>query len=635
MESPTKIAPETGGNSTNIENTNSPQAANETAAKKLAPRSSNQFRVGPPFGTTVVARHIYNDALGEKMTPQITARLDRGFNLIDGLWIGYKRNYFTLVAAFCFEDQPLSVCSTSTFLCLDTNQRQKLLYFKLRLVSTCAEDKKTQISLVQHTAKRDKGPQFSPPVYNAVPGRLPGHHVMKLVANIRNGDKISRCNRLFHLPHSERQQLVATTKCILSTYPDDKEVSLVARYERIQFLSSASGTRKQSSTNNKHYILEVQLLGVTEQGDVVLAYTQTPPLIVRGRSPSNYTSGEKKKRSSLEKIDDNFITDQENLDVPTRKKARIRSRKALQPLGNTRQKSPPLFLDSDSSHGNKQKSTEKVNSKKGQGENYSGEKHFSGITSAGSFGGGTNYFANANSVRRFDHHGNICSQGNTIGHESSNSYAQSPGQPEYVIPQDLSLVPQSVSDASFPEVTYTSLSDREPLNTYYNYRPRKITFSKLEEALRKYEAAKETLENLLQCSLGSNASWNLTIGATQDVNNWRSSSTPLQIRHLADNPASTPSKTKGHRPVLLCKHGLKKRTTAPRKVYSSSDLGSDNCDSSFRRFKEELEVLKSTILIRPAASLGNDLLSPLSTLNSEKEKEYVDWGDSSRPFSTI
>lgn len=260
------------------------------ANKRLAPRSSNQFRIGPPFCATINKIPIYNSK-NAVVTPKICARLDRGFNLIEGEWIGYKRNYFTLVASFFFVDCPLNIAATDNFFYYDSqNCKHHLTAFKIMLTSICPEDNASAVTLVQHTAKRDRGPQNAPPVYYAVPGQLPPHLTMKLVANIRNGEKIDRCNRLFYLLQEEVLHIVlAHPTAILAKYPRDRSISLVSRYERIQFSSAGCGNRKSASTNNKHYILVIQLLGEDTTGhDVVLAYSESPPLVVRGRSPSNY-----------------------------------------------------------------------------------------------------------------------------------------------------------------------------------------------------------------------------------------------------------------------------------------------------------------------------------------------------------
>ena len=77
----------------------------EAAARKVAPRSSDLFRVGPLFSETRHHQDIYCKKNDLDVNPVLEARIDRGFETGEhGTWIGYKRNYFTLVAAFLLED---------------------------------------------------------------------------------------------------------------------------------------------------------------------------------------------------------------------------------------------------------------------------------------------------------------------------------------------------------------------------------------------------------------------------------------------------------------------------------------------------------------------------------------------------
>lgn len=260
---------------------------------RLAPRLSSQFRVGPPFGDstnylsiTCTSKRSKGSYL--KIQPKVSARLDRGFDLINGEWIGYKRNYFTLVAAYSLAPLTFTESLSHQFFLTTKNQQDLRIHrFRVCLTSHCAEDECSPISLIQHTAKRDRGPQFTPPAHDAVPGELPKHDLMRLVANIRNGDKISQCRQLFFMTKEEVAGI--SSDGILAYYESGVDIARVARYERVQFLSSGAGTRKLASTNNKHYLLVVKLTAVTEDGEEhILASTKTPPLVIRGRLPSNY-----------------------------------------------------------------------------------------------------------------------------------------------------------------------------------------------------------------------------------------------------------------------------------------------------------------------------------------------------------
>lgn len=259
------------------------------SARKMAPRSSNQFRIGPPFGPTIVEK-IIMDERNSQVSPEISARVDRGFDMIDGDWVGYKRNYFTLVASFQFLDLPLNICNTSQFRYLEGNIHVCITSFKLCLRHTCRDQESYRTTLVQHTAKRDRGPQFEPPEYLIVPGELPPHEIMRELANIRNGPKISFYDRLFYMLNKEREEITAKCDGIISTYPPDSRVALVARYERIQFQTIAIGSRRALTANSNLTFLVIQFVGVADDGtEVVLASSTSAPLTIRGRSPLNYT----------------------------------------------------------------------------------------------------------------------------------------------------------------------------------------------------------------------------------------------------------------------------------------------------------------------------------------------------------
>lgn len=248
---------------------------------KLAPRSSLQFKVGPQFIPTVVKNPIFTSN-NKELIPIITPRIDRGFEKIGDEWIGYKRNYFTLVCAFHFQNQTYQNFFSDNYHVIDKGKSVQIKYFALRLISKSADDN-SLVSLVQHTAKRDRGPQNSPSDFAAIPSDLPNHEVIRNSANVRNSNKIAKLDQLFYFDNS------ISNYPALKSYPIDSKITKVARYERIQFSSSIN--YKKPSSNNKKFKLSVELIGnIGDSNFITLAYTETPPLIVRGRSPSNYES---------------------------------------------------------------------------------------------------------------------------------------------------------------------------------------------------------------------------------------------------------------------------------------------------------------------------------------------------------
>ncbi|CAN3375713.1 hypothetical protein DIURU_001271 [Diutina rugosa] len=269
---------------------------NQVPQRKVAPRSSDLFRVGPPFSHLRHHHQVFSHDSATPVTPRLSARIDRGFELDDqGTWIGYKRNYFTLVAAFQFDgfDFDRFIANEYFVSASDRHGREvkrPVRYFAIRLVAKCSDDE-VQISLIQHTAKRDKGPQFPPPMYPAVPGNLPDHETVKASCNKRNGSKIENMNRIFYYQRQrDLAHVGAGGASVLASYPSDS-IARVARFERIQFTSSIR--IKSSSINTRYFTLHVELLAVVDDDElsaqpVVVSSVESPPLIIRGRSPSNY-----------------------------------------------------------------------------------------------------------------------------------------------------------------------------------------------------------------------------------------------------------------------------------------------------------------------------------------------------------
>lgn len=277
---------------------------------KIAPRSTLQFKVGPPFDVISNYCCVKDSSTGEELDLSLAPRIDRGFDYINGEWIGYKRNYFTLVCSFGVHNMGTHEFLNGSFsVTMLEGQRLSLTirYFAVRLVAACDEDK-SEINLVQHTAKRDKGPQFAPPIHALIPSELPNHQTIREASNVRNEAKMKKYDSLFFL-HRQRVKSDYSPNSLLCTYPDDS-IKKVARYERVQFSSSINA--KKPSQQNKHFKLRVVLgcvvkgihVAKSENGVyrgldcivdggsstfVPIMEMETPPLIIRGRSPSNYS----------------------------------------------------------------------------------------------------------------------------------------------------------------------------------------------------------------------------------------------------------------------------------------------------------------------------------------------------------
>ncbi|QLL32775.1 hypothetical protein HG536_0D02970 [Torulaspora globosa] len=287
---------------------------------KIAPRSTLQFKVGPPFELVGSYNTVLEADTLETVLFQINPRIDRGFDFIDDGWVGYKRNYFTLVSSFETPGLDLDTFLNSSFkVQMHDRHNSPLLLVKYFAVKIRArsDDDRTEISLVQHTAKRDKGPQFTPATCPLIPSALPQHQIIREASNVRNSVKMRKYDSTFFF-HRDEDREKYNVHGIVYSYPDEC-IQKVARYERVQFASSINV--KKPSQQNKHFRLHVVLGAVTNPPSgsspycnyddalnvcdemtaadgsreyfIPLQEMKTPPLIIRGRSPSNYTSSQK------------------------------------------------------------------------------------------------------------------------------------------------------------------------------------------------------------------------------------------------------------------------------------------------------------------------------------------------------
>lgn len=293
---------------------------------RIAPRSTLQFKVGPPFKSCGKLRDVICYETGEQLNLKMRQRIDRGFDHIGEDWVGYKRNYFTLVSAFevngwCFEELLKYSFSTTISPCpannLDNNEVDlKILYFAVKIKAT--DDNNNEIQLVQHTAKRDKGPQFTPDICPLIPSKLPNHQVIREASNVRNINKKKKFDPIFHF-YRDQLKTQYGKESLCSSYPDNC-IKKVARFERVQF--SASNSVERHFDQNRFFKLHVILGAVVSEDDIkphigelnnkvtaqlfessdevvfsngsrgrflYLEKKETPALIIRGRSPSNYT----------------------------------------------------------------------------------------------------------------------------------------------------------------------------------------------------------------------------------------------------------------------------------------------------------------------------------------------------------
>ncbi|KAF9391255.1 hypothetical protein CPC16_004494 [Podila verticillata] len=248
---------------------------------------------GPYFSNTKQFYNIYDMSRARSFKLRVMARIDRGFFTANNVWTCYRRNYFQVSTAFnivdfnhnqeyelpCLlevTDPPLDIDALNADRIQDPTTMAKTLDalnlneqrldiepasvasgrpthlevvsgFSISITSRIACTNK-KIDLVQHTPKRDKGPQ-----------NVPG------LRAIHGGGTLT-------IAGSNPTQSVIT-------------------FERVQFKTATANNGKRRAAQ-QFYVLMVDLYAHTESGRTIcVASSQSDSLVVRGRSPSHYTDG--------------------------------------------------------------------------------------------------------------------------------------------------------------------------------------------------------------------------------------------------------------------------------------------------------------------------------------------------------
>jgi hypothetical protein len=193
----------------------------------------------------------------------LAAKIDKGFFMADGEWTCYRRNYFQISTAFNMA-ATMAGQESSGMMEFNGNEQRVMIEhngaivpvdrFKVCINSRVAAGDKI-IGLVQHTSKRDKGPQIIP-----------------TPKTIRAGGTLAQ---------TQLHQLLGSAQ--LNAITNQSVIS----FERIQFKSATANNGKRRAAQ-QHYVIEITLFAEVAGQLCPVATCHSAPLIVRGRSPGHY-----------------------------------------------------------------------------------------------------------------------------------------------------------------------------------------------------------------------------------------------------------------------------------------------------------------------------------------------------------
>lgn len=189
---------------------------------------------------------------------QLHAKMDRGFFRADQDWACYRRNYFQVSSTFDIHgiDYLLHCPEVPCLLQKSAQEILQVEYFSIGISACVSGNADKKIELVQHTPKRDKGPQM-------VPKPLP----------VRAGGNL-------HLASFGSSPSIVT-------------------FERMQFKTATANNGKRRAAQ-QYYEVVIDLFANTAQGETIrVATCHSAPLVVRGRSPGHYADSHTRYRHNV------------------------------------------------------------------------------------------------------------------------------------------------------------------------------------------------------------------------------------------------------------------------------------------------------------------------------------------------
>ncbi|KAI8646015.1 hypothetical protein BD408DRAFT_410984 [Parasitella parasitica] len=228
------------------------------AARNVVRGRANLFanETGPYFSSTKPFDNLYSSDKSTLLSVRVQSKMDRGFFLADNDWTCYRRNYFQVSSVFSVHgfNHYYSVNEPHVLVKADDGALYNVQRFLLGVSARVANSEK-EIELIQHTPKRDKGPQYRPKPKPITPG---GNLSMSSVANNQN----------------------------------------IVTFERVQFKTATANNGKRRAAQ-QYYICIIELFAETDRGQLIkVGSCQSAPLVVRGRSPGHYADNHQERHHS-------------------------------------------------------------------------------------------------------------------------------------------------------------------------------------------------------------------------------------------------------------------------------------------------------------------------------------------------
>lgn len=227
--------------------------------------SGQQPNVPPLLPLTTLGRLCHSDPNNSPVNLDIQGTIDKGFFYSEGDWTCYRRNYFSCMCSYNYT--PMLPSTPIQFTPDNSSHTYTVFGFAMSISAVVAESDSTQIDLVQHTPKRDKGPVSKPEKVRLEP-RPPQQMGMYSTDH----------TRMFEGGYMVNSRGIHPTE---------------HTFERIQFKqATANNGKRRAAQQYYHLVIElyadVGTQSPDQSGYIKIAQRKSAKMIVRGRSPGHY-----------------------------------------------------------------------------------------------------------------------------------------------------------------------------------------------------------------------------------------------------------------------------------------------------------------------------------------------------------
>ncbi|KAF3031944.1 hypothetical protein E8E12_003207 [Didymella heteroderae] len=249
------------------------------------PSSSDYANQGQPQTLPFGAQETFATITceGTTVVPTLDAEVRKSFFFSgDRVWTCYRRNYFAVNVSY-----GLSPWISNSRLYLDQGngkQPKQIQSMAVSLAAAVDGSGGETIELIQHTPKRDKGPQLSMKKELLAPTPPGKSHEHYALGSFHQSSSVPGPQLPLQI-ESDSSQQCSPTRHNSSTYQHG--------FERIQFKSStANNGKRRAQQQYYHLIVELWANTQTSQDNepkwVKVAARSSYPVVVRGRSPRHY-----------------------------------------------------------------------------------------------------------------------------------------------------------------------------------------------------------------------------------------------------------------------------------------------------------------------------------------------------------